>query len=169
MISLTPATPEQKTLMHRLMQLYLYDFTEFTGDEISDDGFFPYPYLVRYWEEPGRYPFLVQVDEKVAGFVLVRATEEAGVVVHHIAEFFVLKKYRRQKIGRLVAWKVFDLFPGNWRVFEIPENLPAQVFWRKTIGEYTGGQFHEENDPEDGSPVQVFNNLNLHRRSEEWT
>lgn len=147
--------------MGQLMQLYLYDFTEFSGDDIADDGFYFYPYLDRYWEEPGRYPYLIQVDEKVAGFVLIRTTQEAGVDVHHIAEFFVLKKYRRQRIGWSAAREAFDLFPGNWRVFEIPENFPAQSFWRRTINEYTEGNYFEEHDPEDGGPIQVFNNLVL--------
>jgi len=160
MIEIIQATLEQKPLMVQLMQLYLYDFTEFTGDDILDNGFYQYSYLDRYWEEAGRYPFFIQVDEKLAGFVLIRTTQEAGVDVHHIAEFFVLKKYRRQRIGRSAAWEAFDLFPGNWRVFEIPENLPAQSFWRRTIHEYTGGNYLEVPDPEDGGPVQVFNNSN---------
>ncbi len=62
------------------MQLYLYDFTEFTGDDIDNNGFYPYVYLDRYWDEPGRFPFLIQVDEKVAGFVLIRPHRRRGLI-----------------------------------------------------------------------------------------
>lgn len=159
MLELTLAPIEEKPLLRQLMQLYLYDFSEFTGDDLPEDGLFSYPYLERYWDEPGRYPMLLRKDGKVAGFVLVRITREAdGSEIHHIAEFFVLRKYRRQKVGQAAAWMAFDYFPGKWRVFEIPENLPAQAFWRRVINEYTHGAFCEEPDAEDGGPVQTFSN-----------
>ena len=31
-----------------------------------------------------------------------------------IAEFFILRKYRRQGVGDMAARHVFDLFPGPW-------------------------------------------------------
>jgi predicted acetyltransferase len=128
-----------------------------TGDDLPEDGFYTYEYFDRYWDEPGRFPFLIQVDGKVAGFVLARISrDEAGVDTHHIAEFFVMRKYRRQKVGQAAARMIFDAFPGAWRVSQIPENLPAQAFWRKVIGEYTQGKFAEAIDPEDGDIVQTF-------------
>lgn len=154
-LTLTPV--EQKPLLKQLMQLYLYDFADYTQDDLPENGFYSYPYLDLYWEEPGRYPFLIRADGQVAGFVLVRITRDAdGQEINQIAEFFVLRKYRRRKVGQTAAWMAFDHFPGRWHVQEIPENQPAQRFWRKIINEYTQGQFTEIADPEDGSPIQIF-------------
>ena len=155
-ITLIPAAFDDKTLMRSLMALYLYDFTEYTGDDINEHGAFEYHYLDSYWVEEDRHPFLLLVDGKIAGFVLVRDTkDEAGAVTHHLAEFFVMRKYRRQKIGRAAARQAFDHFPGKWEVLQIPNNLPGQAFWRKVIGEYTGGNYTEKT-LEDGCVVQFF-------------
>lgn len=103
-----------------------------------------------------RHSFLVRVAGKLAGFALVKENvEEDGTTYTFMAEFFIMKKYRGQGIGQAVAYTLFDQFPGAWEVSEIPENLPAQAFWRKIIGRYTGGQFEEET-LEDGGVVQRF-------------
>lgn len=157
-VQILPAQSSEKGVLENLMHLYLYDFTEFTGDDVDEKGRFVDEYLDRYWTEPGRYPFLIKVDGKLAGFVLVRDTvrPEDGQVTHHIAEFFILRKYRRRQIGRYAAWKIFDRFPGRWHVAEIRENVPAQHFWRKVIGEYTGGKYEEITPPEWDGPIQSF-------------
>ena len=99
-----------------------------------EHGPFDYPYLDDYWTEPGRYPFLVRVEGKLVGFVLVSALEETGnETIWEMAEFFILRKYRRHEIGRMVAHQVFDLFAGKWRVTQEEGNLPAQAFWRRVI------------------------------------
>lgn len=52
--------------------------------------------------------------------------------------------YRKLGFGKLLAFAIFDLFPGPWQVREIPAAVNAIAFWRATIGEYT-----EENYTED--------------------
>ncbi|WP_248061006.1 GNAT family N-acetyltransferase [Paenibacillus silvae] len=56
-----------------------------------------YKYLDHYWTEDGRYPFLIKVDDKLVGFALVRdiGKNESDQTVYWMAEFFVMKKYRR--------------------------------------------------------------------------
>ena len=157
-LTLLLASPEHKTVLENLMHLYLYDFSEYTNDDVDPQGRFVDAYLERYWQEPGRYPLLLQIDGRHAGFVLVRDLPDpaTGENVHSIAEFFVLKKYRRQKIGKQMAYQTFDRFPGKWHVAQIEENLPARHFWRAIIAEYTGGQYEEIRDPAWDGPIQVF-------------
>ena len=163
-ISLTPASLEEKPIVERLMQLYLYDFTEFDGDDVDTQGQYANKYLPLYWEEPNRRPFLIHANGKLAGFVLVRL-EIDGLIdpprkVNQIAEFFVMKKYRRYGVGKFAAVWVFDQYPGNWEVEQIAGNLPAQTFWHKIIGRYTNGNFREEffhNEHHHG-PIQTFSN-----------
>ena len=70
-VQLVEASLEQKPVLHRLMQLYLHDTSEFTGDDVNQEGLFTYRYFDEYWTEPGRVPFLVYCDAAIAGFVLV--------------------------------------------------------------------------------------------------
>src|SRR5260221_3272100 len=83
-----------KPLLRQLLQLYQYDFTEFDPADVDDDGFYRYPYFDNYWTEPERHPLLLRVDGNWAGFALVRAGTP-----HDMAEFFVMRNYRRGGAG----------------------------------------------------------------------
>ena len=50
--------------------------------------------------------------------------------------------------------------PGRWEVGQMPRNTPAQAFWRRVIGEYTGGRFVEHTLDEAGwqGVLQCFDN-----------
>ena len=155
-IEVVPADPGRRETLRNLMQLYLHDLSEYARDDVDARGRYGYRYLDLYWQEADRFAFLVLVDDAIAGFALVR---ELAPGVHQMAEFFVLRKYRRHGVGRAVALSLFARFKGRWEVAQEETNLAAQRFWRKTIGEHTNGQFEEtrsiEPDGPDG-PMQVF-------------
>lgn len=157
-VSVEPIPVEHKSVLRNLLELCQHDYSEFNGEEISEHGLFGYPYLDHYWTEAGRHPLFVRLAGKLAGFALVRtlAAQDAGEPVCSLAEFFILRKYRRQGVGRRAAILVFDLFPGRWRVGQERGNDPAQLFWHKVIADYTQGQFDEVSEVEDGYRVQTF-------------
>ena len=78
-------------------------------------------------------------------------------------QFFVLKKYRHQGVGRLLAQSVFAALVGRWEVGQMPENRPAQAFWREVISRYTGGRFKEHEVHAGGweGVIQVFESTAL--------
>ena len=158
------ARPEDRPVLEHLMQLYLYDFSEFERVDVNKSGLYEYKYLESYWEEEHRHPFLIYVDEHIAGFVLVNKVvflpENEGA--NSIAEFFVMRKYRRAGVGKQVAVRIFDIFPGKWEVQETRHNLPAQKFWRKIIAEYTNGRFSESRPADKPfiGAIQSFDNSN---------
>jgi len=43
----------------------------------------------------------------------------------------------------MVAKDIFDMHKGKWKVYQINNNKPAQLFWKKAIEEYTDGKFTE--------------------------
>jgi predicted acetyltransferase len=141
------------------MQLYLHDFSEIDGSTISDDGLYDYSYLGEYWGVPDRAPFFIQAGGELAGFVLVNSWSVRGATgIRSIAEFFVLRKYRRSGIGRTAALEVFKRFPGSWEVAVMKANAGGTAFWRNVINAATGGRFREEavdNDLWEG-PVWSF-------------
>ena len=104
-IRIDPILPEQKPVFIQMMELYLYDFSEFSEDDINESGYFGYPHIDDYWKEEGRHPFFIRADGQLAGLVLVRCCCEHHQMAdpHNIAEFFVMKKYRRKGVGRAAA------------------------------------------------------------------
>jgi predicted acetyltransferase len=105
-----------------------------------------YEYLDEYWNSKDRYPYLFKVQGNLAGFVFVRFVEEEPKYYYSIAEFFVMKKYRRVGIGKKVAKRIFDLHKGDWEVSQVEKNKPAQQFWVSVINEYTEGKYTERKE-----------------------
>lgn len=159
-VEISPAVESERPVLRNLMELYLYDFSEFDNADVGPFGLYEYPYLDHYWVEDDRHPFLVRVEDRLAGFVLVcrynyfSGEKDAWV----IAEFFILRKYRHKGVGEQVARQIFDRFPGFWQVGQIPENVKATAFWRKVIERYTAGKYEEVclDNPHWHGPVQSF-------------
>lgn len=149
---------EYQDIIKNLMQFYIYDFSEFIACDVEADGLFePYQQLDTYWKEPNhRFPWLIKAGDKYAGFVLVRLVETTDGNYFSIAEFFILKKYRRQGMGAKVAAQIFDQYKGKWQVYQKETNKPAQQFWRSVIDDYTNGMFEEK--PGEGRITQYFDN-----------
>lgn len=118
----------EKPVVRNLLELYLHDFSVFTGADVDADGRFGYDYLDAYWHDPERAPFLLRVGGRWAGFALVRTGEP-----HDMAEFFVMRKYRRAGVGFAAARALFARFPGAWQVRQMRANADATAFWRRAI------------------------------------
>ena len=150
------AKEEHRLSIKNLMQFYVYDFSEFIDLDVGADGLFePYRDLEEYWKDPNsRFPYLIKKEGKYIGFVLVRFMNSAARKYFSMAEFFIMKKYRRAGIGKEVAFQVFKLHRGNWEIFQKETNHPAQQFWIKVINEFTLGKFTDRH--ENGKRIQEF-------------
>jgi predicted acetyltransferase len=146
---------EYKEVLKNLMQFYIYDFSEYVDCDVEGDGLFSaYHDLDAYWKESDdKFPYLVKKDDKYVGFVLVK-TIKVERELFSIAEFFIMKKYRREGIGKAVAKKLFDRYKGWWEVHQRENNKSAQQFWRKVINEYTKSHFTEHFV--NGKRIQMF-------------
>jgi predicted acetyltransferase len=160
-VALVPTRPDDEPALSRLMQLYAYDFSEFMGQDVDDDALFRVgDVLSLCWSEPWRHAFWCQVDGHLAGFAILdersRLTDDPEVM--DVAEFFVMRKYRRHGVGFECASRAFDLFPRMWEVRQQRSNGAATAFWRRTIDRYTGGRFQEtlSDDERWRGPVQSF-------------
>jgi predicted acetyltransferase len=138
-VEVLPAPAEQAPILANLLQLYAHDFSEFLNVEIGTDGRFTYNPLSLYWSEAGRHPFLIWVDGKLAGFAFVKkgSAISGNENAWDLAEFFVLRGFRRRRIGILAAHQMWRRFSGSWEVRVMQLNLAAQRFWARTISEFT--------------------------------
>lgn len=152
-VQLIRATFKDHDTLFNLAQFYQYDFTEFLPGDLDEDGSFPY-INVRFYLQPGRQAYLARVDERLAGFVLVdEHVPHRGGTGRYLAEFFVLRRYRRQGVGRAMAVQTFDRYKGYWEIAEVGPNTPAQGFWRAVINEYTNGRYKEVITREEGLDI----------------
>ena len=167
-LSFQPASSKERVLLQNLAQFYHYDFSEVLEMHVEEDGRFGDVDLAPYWTDEWRHPFLLRVDEKIAGFALIsersKITGKSGVF--DMTEFFVLRSFRRRGVGRAAAIAAFDRFQGPWEVRQRVENPDATAFWRRTIGEYTDGHYQETrwDRPRWSEIVQAFSTEN-HRAS----
>lgn len=156
-LEIRKASIQDKTIIQNLLELYIYDFTEFGQYYVNENGLFGYKDLDLYWEEEGRDPYLIVVDQKLAGFALIHSEKNSeGEMVHAVSEFFVMKLYRGKGIGKEVAFYLFDQYPGLWEVYQMKTNIPTQFFWRSAIKAYTQDNYEEIQIENWNGPAQRF-------------
>ncbi|MBK1875766.1 GNAT family N-acetyltransferase [Pelagicoccus mobilis] len=151
---------EEKPVLKRMLELYLYDLSEFESTDPNRCGEFGYRYLDHYWTESERHPYFVKVDGKNVGFVLLNRFGYSESLDHSVAELFIMRKYRKIGVGRSAALAAFETFHGFWEIRTHEKNEPAKRFWRRTIDEYTNGAFTEFSDglKDWKGPVWTFEN-----------
>lgn len=158
-ITVAPAAPADQAAIANLLQLCLYERSD-AGVDVSSQGRYPHPALDAYWSEPDHAAFLICAQQQLVGFALVNGASRLGSPLEGraVAEFFILRRHRRQGIGRAAAAQIFDRFPGPWEVATPAAYVPAQSFWRGTVHRYTGGRYDEVwvQQPEWRGTVQRF-------------
>src|SRR5882672_8214340 len=104
-------------------------------------GAIPYDTSV-IWEK-GYDAYLAKVGDSVAGFALVGSADEylSEVGAHDVHEFFVLRRFRRDGIGRQMAIHLWNKYRGEWLVRVLEANAPALAFWRAAIAGFPLGPF----------------------------
>jgi len=148
-VEVSEAQLAEKSVLRNLMELYLHDFSEFQPRDLNADGLFGYRYLDHYWTEPDRRPYLIRADGKLAGFALVRTDGSRSSV----AEFFVVRRYRRTGVGRAAIAALVEQWAGDWEVEVVAENTGGLAFWRSALNRW-GPSF--EPASEDGQHPHLF-------------
>lgn len=147
-IKLIPALKKDKKIIQNLGRFYVYDMSRYCGFlkgwETPENGLYACRDLSSYWSEPNRYPFLIKIHDELAGFVLVNKMGSLPKIDWNMGEFFLISKFQGKGIGREIAKRVFDQFPGIWEVMQIPENRGAVSFWEKVVDHYSKGHFQKE-------------------------
>lgn len=155
-VRIARTTSDDRARLDALLQLYVYDFSEMLPLDVDESGRFAFPPV------EADHAFLFRVDDKLAGFALVQERSRlTGAPVRDMAEFFVMRRYRRRGVGEIAARWLFDALPGPWEVRQKAENVAAIAFWRRVIGAYTHGRFEETtmDDERWRGPVQRFGRI----------
>ena len=159
-IVLEAATLADATLLSNLLELYIHDLSEaFPSIELKPDGRFGYDKLALYWSEPERhFAFLIKCDARVVGFALATrgspATDDPNVF--DVAEFFVLRRYRRSGVGQRAVALLWNRLPGRWIVRVSEGNPGALAFWVSAVAKFTSGAATEFKRPGNPHAWRVF-------------
>ncbi len=134
-VDVVTATSDQSIVVANLFELYAHDFSEFHDVEIGDDGRFGFEKLSLFWSEPNRHALLLRYRQRLAGFALLKKGSEITKRenVWDMAEFFVLRRYRRYGVGTEAARQIWSRFPGHWEIQVMESNKVAYHFWAHAI------------------------------------
>ena len=157
-IEIIKATLDQKPILANLLELRAYDLTEHINFDIGDDGFYGYKNLPLYWKDSNRHPYLIYCDKKIAGLVLVQQGSPISddTSVWDIAEFFIMRKYKRQGLGSAVATQIWEQFKGTWQVRVFMGNKIAYQFWLQAIKKFISVEPSTTKLTLKGNPWVVF-------------
>ena len=158
-VYLKRANKNEKEILYRLLEYSLFEESLTDGNEMTNEGIFEYKYFDKYFTDNDRDAFFIKEKEtnKLLGFVMINTYMQKKENGHSIAEFLVIPKYRRNKIGKIIAFNCFEMYKGNWEVSPSFDNEIAYKFWKKVIDEYT----NNNNKFEDG--IFIFNNDKLEK------
>jgi predicted acetyltransferase len=130
---------DERPVLENMLQLYIHDFSELHANtprcDLAADGRYHADIpLGAWWTSADHIPLLLRVDGKLAGFALLNAAAHSGAAVdRNMAEFFVVRKYRRAGIGTAAAHAIFSRYPGRWEAAVMRANTGARRFWEACI------------------------------------
>jgi predicted acetyltransferase len=153
---LVSASINDKSVLGKLLELYLYDFSEFDGADVNEHGLFGYSRLDYYWNEKDRFPYIFMTDQKYSGFALIRSEIVNNDNIFSVAEYFIMKKYRMNGIGKEMFSKIIEKHSGKWNVPVLSCNKSGTIFWKKIINEITKGKYEIISNNDWDGPIYSF-------------
>lgn len=130
---------KDKNILYRLLQYSLFEESSNDGNEMNENAIFEYEYFEKYFTDIDRVAYFIREKNtnKLLGFVMINTFMQKYDNGHSIAEFMIIPKYRRQKIGKRVVIDCFEMYKGNWEVSPALGSEIAYNFWNNVINEYT--------------------------------
>lgn len=141
-IKLCTVTKDEKEILYRLLQYSLFEESISDQNEMNQEALFEYKWFEHYFTDNDREAYFIreEVTDKLLGFVMINTYVQKCNQGHSIAEFMVVPKYRRNKIGKKAAIECFEKHTGNWEVSPSYGSESAYQFWKHVIDEYTNGR-----------------------------
>lgn len=135
------ASLSDRTLIENLLQLYVYDFTEYTDASVGETGLYQImPDFESYWSDDcSQQSYVIKANGEVAGFMMTKEKDETQSD-HVLSHFFILRKFRRMGVGRKAATSLFKGTKGAWELYQLESNIPAQKFWDQITEEVSYGE-----------------------------
>jgi GNAT superfamily N-acetyltransferase len=106
------AMDSDRARLGRMLELYQHDLSDLWPQDLDERGEYGYQ-LDRFFGHDECAAFIFLVHGQLAGFALVDDSIRLPGNQRWMNQFFVLKKYRRQRFGHTAAAHIFDAMPGR--------------------------------------------------------
>ncbi len=156
-VSLKKIDHQSRHILENLFPFYIYDMSEFMGWNPNENGEYTYhnANFDVYWRKEDHTPYFICVDANIAGFVLVRKYP-TQLNTYDIEQFFVLRKYKRQGVGKKAIAHVLKRYPGEWQIRVLQENSAALHFWKAAVTSAVGQAYSLEIDLDVDKEMHFF-------------
>lgn len=158
MIEISLVKKEEITILNKMLQLYLHDISSYFQMEFNSEiGEYEYDSLNKYFTNNDNYAYFIKSDNQIVGFSLVDADDSEI----SIQEMFIMNGYKSKGIGKEAVFSIFNKHKGNWTVKSLPNSPKAEIFWNRTIKEYTKNNYDTEHVGKYNRAIFTFSNINI--------
>lgn len=133
---------ESRYVLENLFPYYVYDMSEFMGWNPDSNGLYTFSSaaLNPYWHDSSHVPYFIYAEKLLAGFALIRKYP-ADLDIFDIEQFYILRKFKGQGVGKEAFMEALAHHPGKWQVRVLKENKGALRFWLSAISKAVGDNF----------------------------
>lgn len=142
--------------IEKLMQFYLYDFSEWIPLSFDDEGKFFIRPKDEYWAHAGTHAFFIEINGETAGFATVDTDVVDADTNFSIGYFFVSRRFRGTGSGAKAAELLLQRFPGKWQIFHVNANAVARTFWEKMIRRLSPADMSKRTQDIDGYDCTLY-------------
>ena len=135
-LSIEPATLQDKTALFRLLQLYFFDATRWSDEDLQQDGLYECEEngLLSYFKEDSEdRAYMLRVNGKLAGFALVEKIPFQGGMISEFADLFVVPKYRRLGLASAATTRIVIESESPWLFSIFRKDRDAMRYWQASF------------------------------------
>lgn len=124
-IELHPAREAEKSQVWEMLSAYLRELSQY--GEVDHE----YRFFDSYWVDRDRWPYIIAVGERTAGFALVNTWSPSGNGTDFaVAEFYVLPEFRGTGVGTQAFAGLLRNRSGIWELSVMSKNEAGKAFWK---------------------------------------
>lgn len=140
------AEPADAALLYRLLQLYYFEQSHWSAEDIQPDGHYDaceegIASYTQTTDPQGDIAYLLYARSdaalpyQLAGCVLTEPAADFGEGCRELADIFVLPKYRRQGICQQFVRQHVLAGGGRWLLAVFHQDLVAQRYWQRCLAQ----------------------------------
>lgn len=116
-----------KYVLDNVLELYQHEFNAFYNyyDDLNEDGKYNFILTDKYVTDENYKAYLIKVNCKIAGFIMMNPETKYVENGTYIAEFFIMPKYRKGYFSINVIREIFKQNKGNVEIKVLRSNEKA--------------------------------------------
>lgn len=134
-VTLRPATVADADVLFHLMQLYYFEASTWSGEDLSAKGLYDCSRVdvqASLAQDPD-WARLLWIGDALCGFVLVDEVEFRGARICELADLFIVPKYRRKGFAGQVVSALVRPGAGQWLLATFRQDHQAYAFWTRNL------------------------------------